>query len=383
MSSQEEDVPVLVEEQQQQQTDPVADEETLQAQAEETLKRMALSRKLTFAFNRTYIDFLKDVKSRNKDLGKTIKKHYKTIDKLSLDYMAFWTEQFSEDSGMWEDATVDLLGGSFANKEVFKSVTVQNIVDIVRPDERDIIIRYQLMLRLFQHLMQEFHETADETVEEVDGVSALLDNVLQAIRAIDHGESFSQYTFVDDTIQHIVDRISKLKVRLPQPTVEEDADADAKPSGTAFPSEIFENSKIGQLAKEISEQIDLSSLNISKPEDLMNIQGLLSGSNSALSTILQRVGSTITNKIQDGSLKQDDLLADAMKLMGKLDKGEFGIMGSLMKNMMGVMGGGAGGAFGGGGKADTESRRKGSRSSTSSVRDRLKKKVASRKNNAQ
>jgi hypothetical protein len=97
--------------------------------------------------------------------------------------------------------------------------------------------------------------------------------------------------------------------------------------------EFLNNSKIGELAKEISEDIDISSLNVEKPEDLLNIDDIFSGKNNMLGDIINKVGSRITNKIQSGQIKQDELMNEAFSMMTKLN-GTNSFMEDMMKNAM-------------------------------------------------
>jgi hypothetical protein len=96
----------------------------------------------------------------------------------------------------------------------------------------------------------------------------------------------------------------------------------------AGPDEPFEakmaGSKIGAIAKEIAQSIDLEGINIDNPADLLN------GSNSALiGDLVSKVGSKLQQSFQNGSVNQEDLMKEAVSMMG----------------MFGGMGGGAGGDF--------------------------------------
>jgi hypothetical protein len=109
---------------------------------------------------------------------------------------------------------------------------------------------------------------------------------------------------------------------------------------------MLNDSKIGELAKEISQDIDISGLNMDNPEQLLNFDAMLSGKNTALSDIIGKVGTKIAGKIQNGELNQEDLMKEAFSMMSKLNGNNFmgdmmGAMGGKggMSDMMGAMGG--------------------------------------------
>tara|TARA_B100000674_G_C37526317_1_gene771731 strand:- start:170 stop:718 length:549 start_codon:yes stop_codon:yes gene_type:complete len=102
---------------------------------------------------------------------------------------------------------------------------------------------------------------------------------------------------------------------------------------------MLEDSKIGQLAKEISSQIDFESLNLNtdNPEELLNPANLFGGnSGNLLGNLVQQVGSSITEKMNSGELKQEDLVKDAFSLMNNMqnNSSDNPILNDMMKNMM-------------------------------------------------
>ena len=123
-------------------------------------------------------------------------------------------------------------------------------------------------------------------------------------------------------------------------TINADAsDASKKAEGFDFGSifgESAKNSKIANLAKEISEEIDVSSIKIEKPEDIMKMMDF-SSSNNVMGDIIKKVSSKITDKIQNGDLNQQDLLSEAMgmmSMMGGKGGGAFGGLGDMLNNPM-------------------------------------------------
>ena len=167
---------------------------------------------------------------------------------------------------------------------------------------------------------------------------------------------------MDDDIRILLSHIKDLKVDVTNNESLDNNNID----------NLLGNSQIGQLAKEISENINLESLNINtdNPEEMFNPSNLFSGENGNLiGNLVQQVGSSITEKMSNGELKQEDLIKDAFSIMNKMQNNnsdnpiinnminqmmsthqEGGPqntpeipnmdMGSLMQQMMGSMGGG-------------------------------------------
>jgi hypothetical protein len=149
--------------------------------------------------------------------------------------------------------------------------------------------------------------------------------------------------------------------------------------------ESIENSKIANIAKEISQEIDISNISIEKPEDVAKLMDF-SGSNNFLGNIVSKVSTKLTEKISSGEINQDDLLSEAMSMMGMLNGGGAGGAGGIadiLKNMGGL--GGLGGMLNNPmmnemmkmakkGKVATKNTG-GSRRSSVSTRDRLRKKL--------
>jgi hypothetical protein len=112
-----------------------------------------------------------------------------------------------------------------------------------------------------------------------------------------------------------------------------------------FESE-FLNSKIGNLAKEISEELNGDDLKcMENPDDLM--KNLLSGEGGGLGNIIQKVSTKLQNKMQNGELNEDALMKEATNMMSMLNPafskmagGGMGGMGNLFSMMGGMMGGG-------------------------------------------
>lgn len=117
----------------------------------------------------------------------------------------------------------------------------------------------------------------------------------------------------------------------------------------------FLNSNIGNLAKEISQDLDLNDLKgLESPDDLM--KSLMGGGEGGIGNIIQKVSSKLQSKLASGQLNEQALMNEATQMMGMLNPalqsmgmgsmsgkggmGGMGGMGDLFSMMGGLMGGG-------------------------------------------
>ena len=325
------------------------------------IQHSMLEKKLLYTFNRFFIDFLKDAKAKNRAVSLIVKKHYKCIDKMSSDYVDAWQEAFDHAQDHWSASDKDVLV-ELADAEVFKGVTVSSVLDKLEAPDRSIVGRYIYTLHVLNALYRELDDSNSSEIETMFGI------VVAAMKAMDAKQSLDHVLqdVVDDDLKAVLYKMGALGATLPSASPASDPASGAeKPSMPPLDADFFEKSKIGKLAKDISSSIDMSKLNISDPSDLLNMEKLMSGNNAGLANIIQQVGNTITQKIQSGELKQEDLITDAMSMVSKLNGGGgggMGGMGGMMGDMMKMM---MKGPLAGGIK----------KKSSTSVRDRLKRKL--------
>jgi len=323
--------------------------------------------KVTYAFNKFFGVLVRDVKELNDELHASIKKNYKVIDKASSEYMeTFWQSVGSKlySSSFDLDANSDV--------EIVKDVTYKQIVEATS----DIVVLKNsiYILGIFAYI---------KNVANDEDVEGLFETSLRALNAFQRRD---QSVFddevedvIDDELRHLFSQLKMPTVVSPPPELAEE-EGDAPPSSTSGPdpmAEIFDkfgDSKICEIAKEVSQNIDISNLKIESPSDVL---GMLSGNNgnNVLGNIVQQVTSTITNKMSKGEINQEDLVKEAMTMMGSLGGlGGGGGAASLLNNplfssMMKNMTKGNGGRTGF--RNDVVSKM--------ATRDRLKKKLELRK----
>lgn len=333
------------------------------------IQHSILEKKLLYTFNRFFIDFLKDAKAKNRAISQIVKKHYKCIDKMSADYVDAWQAAFDHTQDHWSSPDKDVLV-ELAAAEVFKGVSVASVLDKLEAPDRSTVGRYIYTLHVLNALYRELDDSNSAEIETMFGT------VVAAMKAMDAKQSLDHVLqdVVDDDLKAVLYKMGALEATLPGASAAAAAEGASEPPTAAgklppLDADFFEKSKIGKLAKDISASIDMSKLNISDPSDLLNMEKLMSGNNAGLANIIQQVGSTITQKIQSGELKQEDLITDAMAMVSKLNgaggAGAMGGMGGMMGDMMKMM---MKGPLAGGIK----------KKSSTSVRDRLKRKAEAR-----
>lgn len=181
---------------------------------------------------------------------------------------------------------------------------------------------------------EEVDKEADEEVEEVEEVDELTQilsgqqemllsviNILEKInKKTDVTNELSE--IMDDDIKQLLMNINKVKY-----TIKMEGGID----------DIIGDSKIGNLAKEISDSINLDDLNIDNPNDLLDPSKLFNSENgNVLGNLVQQVGTSITDKLSSGEIKQDELISDAFNLMNKMQNGTANnpILSDMFSNMM-------------------------------------------------
>lgn len=285
--------------------------------------------KVVYAFNKFYYDLIKDLKTAAAALKPLIKKHYSVRNKDTRDNIDLFGASVDEDviRCLVSSPQNDLFTFSQIGSVVLMTDT--NLSDIllqITVEFKDKLVGYLYVLALL--VVVDRHENRD----------AIFMAVMEAINAVQKNEPYSQLIddIIDDDVHGLLDRIA----------------ANSTFRGSAAgPEEAFEakmaGSKIGAIAKEIAQSIDLEGINIDNPADLLN------GSNSALiGDLVSKVGSKLQQSFQNGSVNQEDLMKEAVSMMGM-----FGGMGSgagggaggdffanMVKNMAGMAG--AGGGFG-------------------------------------
>lgn len=269
-------------------------------------------------FNKILLSFLKDIRKKDGEVKQTLKENYKIFDKRSDEYIVFVRSQMSEGVLRAIQESEDLFESEdVLSMCVFRGVTIGDILEKVvggnRDDERVVKLYVYMLLTILYF---------DEIEMEDNERSLLLTKTFRLL----NGEKIDMEEILDDTILKIMSRVEAL--REPSSTA-----AEGLP-GLENGLEFMRNTKIGELAEEITRTIDLGDLT---KEDMMSPEKLFSGDNNVLSGIIQSVGSTIQTKLDKGELNQQELLNEAMSMMGNLKNSGHGDMMADVFKMMSSM----------------------------------------------
>jgi hypothetical protein len=268
--------------------------------------------KVIFLYNKFFYSFVEDLIKTCAGLKATIEEKCKVRNTRSEKHIQRFSESLEEGDG-WEYV---LSGKPLREAEVsirlIKSITLKDILSEFS-DEKDIVTAecYTYIFTLFAYLNTQVDE---------DDIDTLFNVCTSAIRDIQKGEDYKANvsSVYDEKLLALLDSINKSMAKSKICDVGAD---DEEPEGVNETLNMLENSKIGNLAKEISDEIDLSNIKVDKPEDL--IGSLLSG-DGALNSIIGKVGSKIQSKIASGELKHEELLSDAFSMLSMLNKGGSG-----------------------------------------------------------
>jgi hypothetical protein len=282
-----------------------------------------MSNKVIFTFNKFFYDLVKDLKDISPELKTIIKQHYKVKNSSTHEHFNAIKESIDKEEVFQKILLVKVeelfeIDG-IQSIELLKDVTIEKILQNVSEDYRPIltsfVLIFTLLIVLSKHCesiepsSEESTESTEskENIEITDG-DVLFDKTMAIIIAMQNNKPFDELLddiFVDDIKTILIDLDKVIVKKAPESTHSADT-----PEGLAG---IIANTKIGEIAREISKDIDIASLNIEKPEDLLNFQN-----NNVLGNIVSKVGATLQSKFESGELKHDELLKEAMGMLGNL-----------------------------------------------------------------
>lgn len=273
-------------------------------------------------FNKILLSFLKDIRKKDDDIKQLLRENYKIFDKKSEEHILFVREQMSDEVYLPIRDGADLFESDvILGVQIFKQVTVGDIATkVIGGNDEDVRIMKLYVYMLFTILYF-------DTLELEDKDRSLL---LTKTFRIMNGEQIDTEEILDETILKIMNRVEALR----EPPQVEEVDLQEGSGSDPLGLDFMRNTKIGELAEEITASINLGELN---QEDMMNPEKLFSGDNNVLSGIIQSVGSTIQTKIDKGELNQEELMAEAMGMMGNLKNSGHGNMMADMFKMMSSM----------------------------------------------
>lgn len=309
---------------------------------------------VVFTFNKFFYDLVKEMRS-NSSLKPMIKKHYSVRNKETRANIDLFKSSVDDD-------VIKCLVSSSADQvftfacvgaiKLFVDADVSDILLQVGSDLKDKVLGYIYILVLLV-VIEKNESDQDLGIDLLD--TSLFMTVMHAIDAIQKNEPFDTIveSIMDEDVTGLVERIAANSTFAGSAKAAAAAAANATNAANAAnadPASIeskLSNTKIGSIAKEIAETIDLKGLNLDKPEDLLN------GSNGNLiGDLVSKVGSKLQQKFESGDVSQDDLIKEAVSMMGmfggmggsggKGGGGGMDMFANIMKTMAKASGGGGG-----------------------------------------
>ena len=299
-------------------------------------------------FNSYYFNFLRKIKDISKPLKqendnaeiiyKSVKEYYPSYDKTSSEYKD-WFISNTVVKNLFNDTTlsyaeyVELLNNENNDSSlVYKNISIHNIRSVLQKDY--ILLHFLALFTLFSEVDVSYDDaTITNIIETINNVKSL-DKFNTSLELIENNR-------IKELLKKVYEFNSKVSTE------------------TNDSLKALEQTSLGKLAKEIMEDINIDEIQKSLEKSGENGGDLLKSladPDSGLANLLSKVSTTMIQKMASGSIKQEDLLKDAMNFSSKLGSssgmpglGDMGSMLSMMQKMTGGAGGaGAGGAGAGG-----------------------------------
>jgi hypothetical protein len=270
-----------------------------------------MTNKTVNAFNSFFYEFVKVAKNITKtesvDLYKTIKDRYTVKDYVTLEHIDFYASNVT-DEFVQKLVNEDEIPGEI---EIMKDIPLCKLTNETSSKS---ILSYVLIFTVLVMIHRKNMDT-----EQVSSFISILGSCQE-------GKEVDMEDIIDEDVIVILNKIKNL--------AEESCKESCK-NANSF-EDAIENSTIGSLAKEIAKDIDIDSLKIEKPEDMFS-----SENSKFIGDIVGKVTSSLHQKMQNGSLKQDQIMSEAMNLFSSMNSsGKNDMFGEMMKNMAKSFGGG-------------------------------------------
>jgi hypothetical protein len=281
-----------------------------------------------FVFNQYYIDLIKRIKTSSKkykesdnieknELGKnvykSIKENYITLDKSSDEYVKFvsninndfwdsYKELDSTNANAWFDKE------DVKNIQLFNNITIDDVRKLINDDY------------MCHHFITVFcifrNELADDKIV----------NIISLLQGTDKNISID--VIDDENHKKLLQRLHEMRMK----KIKENTGIDMKS---------IEDTTLGKLAKEILEDVDVEKIQKSIGEN-GDVLKAIGDPDSGFTELITSVSRKMATKISNGELKQENLLQDAMKFASVMpglfgNKGPDGQGGNAMPDMSEMM----------------------------------------------
>lgn len=280
-----------------------------------------LENQIIYVFNKFTKSFIREIKKDSDEVKQILKKNYICFDKSTDTYIRDFER--ATDSDVLR-ALFESEDSVIKDNEVVADVEVLKDLKVGQIDNDSKYYYLHLFYLLAQLYKQASLDTSDTSLR--GGYKAILVSILKIING--------GYD-TDDILEEIYDDRYRIMMKRVADTKMDDVnDTDSAFGGGGGGGDdpinmnMIHNTKIGQLAKDISSQIDVSAIN---PENIGNMNDLFSGENNAMSSIIQQVSAVMSEKMKNGEINQEELMTEALSMMGSMQNSD------MMESMMGMM----------------------------------------------
>lgn len=288
--------------------------------------------KLVYAFNTFFGDFLNHAKTVDETIKRRLKKKYRVIDRSANGILLEFCKE-AKKAGVYEvvaDTSAPdkmLETQAVLDMHVAQAMPLGDVLAKACPESAAAVVGDVAMMCGVARI---YDELCDEVEGEDAVLEALFERLMEAIAMSNDGKAYENALtgIVDDEVaglfRGILHRVSG-GASGAEPGTLSAPPAAASASGDLNMEDILtqmKNSKLGEIAEEISQTIDKEKLAeaFSGGDGMESvIKGLMTGQNvGMIGDLVQQVGDKINAKLQSGTMKEEDLLKDAFSLMGKM-----------------------------------------------------------------
>lgn len=280
-----------------------------------------LENQIVYVFNKFTKSFIREIKKDSDEVKQILKKNYICFDKSTDTYIRDF-ERATDSEEL--KALFESEDSVFKDNEVVSEVEVLKDLKVGQIDNDSKYYYLHLFYLLSQLYKQASLETTDTSLR--GGYKAILVSILKIINGGYETEDILEEIY-DDRYRVMMKRVADTKM---DSGADESAFGGDGADGADDPlnMNMIHNTKIGQLAKDISSQIDVSSIN---PENIGSMNDLFSGENNAMSSIIQQVSAVMSEKMKNGEINQEELMTEALSMMGNMQNSD------MMESMMDMM----------------------------------------------
>lgn len=287
--------------------------------------------KLILSFNKILKQFLKELHKVFPEYNIIKLKEYKNLDDNDDRFLLYFMNFIEKDIEKIINEDISLFEHEdtyFLRDIEFSRIWNSGISDNNKKAIWKFLQTLYLIGKPFKHNMPDINSLISEFNSQIQDTSKDKDSLKKIKKQL-------------DIISHLVKNLNEEKEQRKK-------ENKAKMEGQL--PEFIEKSKIGQLAQELSSELDLEELgfgnlddNTQDPQNLFN--NILGKNPQKLMGLIQNVGSKIQNKLSDGGFDESDLVGEAQEMMSSLNMNDMlgnmfkdGKMNDLFKNMGNMFG---------------------------------------------